>query len=638
MALVKKTTLVSRAKPTVPAETAPAPQAERLPRKSRSTKSLSAATRIDQATQELASGLGEAQAATSELQRTTDHIASGAQEAAGAAQESLGLIAVLGASFRTAREQAEESRQQTGHAAVAFTDISSLIESSVAAIELSSQRQLSTVDLIAALEAASLDVDAIGAGAADVSDQTSLLALNAAIEAARAGSDGTGFSVVADEVRLLAETSEHGAGAIRQLAGSIAEDVRQIAERVRAAATLAMTEARAGHEVVTQLASARQDLDELGLGVRDILQAASEAELAAREAERGAEQIASAAEEQSAATTQAYQAIEQQGVSLSESQKTAEALGTMSGGLQDASDRPALAEQIAAAAEELSATVQELSGTAGQILVALDQIGRGAQVQAAATAQANAAMVQIEAAAERTRASADLARTRIAAIVKTADDSARVMERLADGVGSAITEVNDVLGLLTRLYGTSREIEKTTDRLALVAVQTSMLAVSGAVEATRAGDAGRGFALVAADIRKLSHDATDSSERGKDSARGMQEQILAIRRDLEQVVGAAEAEIARNRAMVDRFRQVVAGLELAQVQNGTILNNTQDILRALREIQGGTRQIAEAADLAALAARDASAAARQQNQAAEALAASIEDIASIATLLAAGEA
>jgi methyl-accepting chemotaxis protein len=60
--------------------------------------------------------------------------------------------------------------------------------------------------------------------------------------------------------------------------------------------------------------------------------------------------------------------------------------------------------------------------------------------------------------------------------------------------------------------------------------------------------------------------------------------------------------------------------------------------RAVREIQGGTQQIAQAADAAALTARDASAAARQQSQAAEVLAASIEDIASIAGALATGKA
>ncbi|WP_343611801.1 methyl-accepting chemotaxis protein [Novosphingobium sp.] len=637
MALVKKSTLGARAKSVAEAVVAPPAQPRRTSVKSTGRKAVTAAGRIDQATQELASGLGEASAATLELQHTMDHIASSAEEAAGAAQESLGLIASLGSGFKDARDRADEARQQTDRAAIAFGEIGALIDSSVAAITLSAQRQLSSVELIDALEAASRNIDAIGAEVADVSDQTSLLALNAAIEAARAGSDGVGFSLVADEVRAIAEASEAGAGTIRALSAVIAQDVLRIAEKLRAASVQATEEAQAGSKVVSELAAGRDNLVELGLAAQDILQAASESELAAREAERGAEQVASAAEEQTAAAAEARRATEQQAISLEESQKTAEALAKMTGKLQD-DGQSALAEQVAAAAEQLSATVQELSGSATQILTALDQIGRGTDVQAAATAQSNAAIAQIEAAAQRAQDRAALANESIVGIVQAARDSAALVNRLANGVASAIAEINAVLSLLSGLHSTSRKIETITDRLALAAVQTSMLAVSGAVEATRAGQAGRGFALVSADIRKLSRGAADSSERGKEGARDIQDQIATIRRELEQVVGAAEAEIERNRAMVERFAQVVAGLETAREKNGVILTGAQDILRAVREIQSGTRQIAEAADLASVAARDASAAARQQSEAAEALAASIEDIASIATVLAAGEA
>jgi methyl-accepting chemotaxis protein len=559
MALVKTSTLESRARPKASVVLETEPQATR---KRAVGKTVTAGGRLDQATQDLASGLTEALAATSELQRTMDHIAGAAEEAAGAAQQSLGLISVLATGFRDARDRAMESRQHTDAAAVAFNDIAQLIENSVAAIELAARRQLATVELIAALEDAAREIEAVGAALTDVSDQTGLLALNAAIEAARAGADGTGFAVVADEVRLLAEGSERGAGSIRDLALTIAGSVRQIAGQLQDTSTQAAAQVQVGREVVTQLALARTNLVELGLGAQEIQHAGAEAEIAASEAERGAEQIASAAEEQSAAVAQARQAMEQQVISLNESGKTADALGKLTKALGGSGDQTVLAGQIAVAAEELSATVQELSGTATQILVALEQVERGTQIQAAATAQASAAMSQIDASAQKGSERADLANDRIVSIVAATHESAAMVARLADGVDTAIEEVVAVLGLLSALYGTSREIEKLSDRLALAAVQTSMLAVSGAVEATRAGDAGRGFAMVAADIRKLSRDASDSSERGKDGARTIQDRIAAIRRELEQVVGAAQNEVAGNRAMVDRFMQLVEGSSL----------------------------------------------------------------------------
>ena len=69
-----------------------------------------------------------------------------------------------------------------------------------------------------------------------------------------------------------------------------------------------------------------------------------------------------------------------------------------------------------------------------------------------------------------------------------------------------------------------------------MAVQTSMLAVSGSVEAARAGNAGRGFAVVSNDIRSLAREASQNVERAKDTVLGILDQIATLKRDLEQVV------------------------------------------------------------------------------------------------------
>lgn len=633
MALVKKSTLGPRATPVLREPDGPSP-ATRAPRRAATKRPANALDRIDQATQELASGIGEAAAAASELQRSMDQISSGAEEAAGASQESLGLIGALNLNFREARENAEGARRQTDIVQGAFTEVSSQIDGSVVAIELNAQRQLATVEVINSLEAVASSIGEIGRSVADVSDQTSLLALNATIEAARAGEVGTGFAVVADEVRALAENSEASAGDIQQLAARVSADVKAIAERVRAASELATREAQLGRDVVSQLRTAREDLVALGAGTQEIVATSSEAESAAREAEKGAEQVASAAEEQSAAAAEAQQAIEQQSASLEESQQTAEALGAMIQTLREDETNQIAIEQVAAAAEELSATVQELSGASGQIQVAIEQIARGTQIQAAATLQANAAMSQIEKSAELSQARAAAAAERIGAIVTSVRDSHATIGRLANGVEAGLSEVREVTLLLSALSETGRRIEKITESLALVSVQTNMLAVSGSVEATRAGEAGRGFATVAGDIRKLSRDASLSAERASDIVRMMQDQVGVVRRDLDQVIGAAEVEIGRNRAVVERFTAITGELEAARASNAGILSGAEDILRSVREVRSGTNQIAEAAEIASAAVREAGAAARQQAQGAEALAAAIEEIASIATALA----
>ncbi|XHS01753.1 chemotaxis protein [Sphingomonas sp. DBB INV C78] len=604
-----------------------------VPSKPLAKRSTNSIDRIDQAAQELASGIGEASAAASELQRSMDQISSGAEEAAGAAQESMGLIGVLNSRFREARERAEGAQRQAEAARSGFAEVGAQIDSSVAAIELNAQRQLATLEVISSLEVNADMISGIGGTVADISDQTSLLALNATIEAERAGEIGAGFAVVADEVRVLAEASEASAGEMQELARSVTLEIKAIAARFRGASTLSIDEASIARRVIAELGEAAEALGELNEGAQQIVVAAIEAEIAAREAEKGGESIASAAEEQSAAAAEAQHAVEQQSASLEQSQQTAEALGRLTQDLRGNERDQQAVEQVAAAAEELSATVQELSGASGQILVALEQIGRGAQIQASATAEANAAMGQIETSAELAMTRATRATDRIAAIAANVVESSATIDRLAKGVDANLSEVREVLGLLAILNDTARRMEKITDNLALVSVQTSMLGVSGLVEATRAGEAGRGFATVASDIRKLSRDAAANGENAKDGVRSMQDQVATIRRDLEQIAGAAESEIGRNRAVVARFAGIADDLEVARAANQAIQAGSEDILRSAREIRGGTGQIAEAADIASNAAREASAAARQQAQAAEALAAAIEEIADIAAIL-----
>lgn len=634
MALVKKTALGSRTGTRTTEASASKPMPTRkTPARAAKGKAGTTAGRIDQATLELATGLSESAAAAAELQCSMHQIAGGAEEAAGASQESLGLITTLGASFRDARDRATASQRQIEQVEAGFIEASAQIEASVASIELNAQRQLGTVQVVEALETAAAQIGTIAQSVADVSEQTSMLALNATIEAARAGEDGKGFAVVADEVRGLAETAEEDAAEIQALATSIAGEIRRVAEQIRDAATTAEREAGAGREVATRIEAARGDLAIIGAGAVDILSAAVEAESGAREAVRGAEQVASAAEEQSAAAAEAQQAIEQQSLSLDQSQQTAEALGELSGILQADEANRSAAEQVAAAAEELSATVQELSGAASQILVAIEQISRGAEIQASATIEANSAMAQIERAAALTRTRAEEGTERLEKVVASVATGSASITALVDGVSAALDQTRAVQTLLGNLGKTARQIEANTDGLGLLAVQTSMLAVSGSVEATRAGEAGAGFATVSADIRKLSREAAASAARAKEAIRDIQDQIGTIRRDLDQIVGAAEAEIARNRALVERFGVIRTDLSATRDASVAIGEAAGIVSRSVTEVRSGTEQIAAAAEEASAAARQASTAARQQSEASEELAAAIEEIASLAGAL-----
>nr|WP_315053765.1 methyl-accepting chemotaxis protein [uncultured Brevundimonas sp.] len=642
MALVKTSALAGRGRSKAPVKLAedvrPAP-ARAVAKSGKRVRSRQAAPeRLAAATQELASGLTEAASAAEELRRSMEQISTAAEEAAGASHESLAAITALASTFVQARTRADRSHDRSLQLQGQLGEAAALVEASLEAIETSAERQLKSIELTRRLEEHASSIGEVAGAVADIADQTNLLALNAAIEAARAGDHGRGFAVVADEVRGLAEVAEQRSREVGRLTTRIVEDVRTIASRIATAAEAAVAEARAGRVIERDLQEVRAGLGVIASGSKTILTAAVEIEAAAREAQAGSESVAAAAEEQAAGAAEAQRAVQQQSASLDESQATAESLAELAEGLRSDTADAGLAEQVSTAAEELSATIQELAGAAGEILTAVDQIGRGAQIQASATQQANAAMAQIQRSVAATRDAGDESVQQIERSLSQLGGSRAAVLKLAEGVAGGGAEIGELLDLVGVLESSAHAIERIIDGMALVAVQTTMLAVSGSVEAARAGDQGRGFSVVSTDIRNLARASGDNAARAGDIVRQMQGQIALVSRDLEQIGAVTRAEAEKNRKLDDRLAAVVSVADDLKAGGQEVLEAAHASLSMVEQVLAGVAQIASVAEEATSSAAEAGAAARQQSRGAEDLAAAIEEIASLADELRSREA
>ena len=635
MALVKKSRIESAqgesVRPAAPHKApADAPRAATRGPKKTPSSSETAAERLAAATEELASGLTEAASATRQLSRSMEQINRGAETAAGACQEQSNAIKRVVGDLATARDEADASTRRTEAVAAALAEASVQIAGSVRAIEQGAQRQAASVTLLTELDAGAKEVADVSQIVSRLSDQTNLLALNAAIEAARAGEHGRGFAVVADEVRSLAETSDKSAREVQTLSAGIQEEVRGVSEALRAAAERALQEARAAVRVTESFQARRADMSKIAEGSRGILTAALEAERSAMEAQEGAEQVASAAEEQSSGATEARTAVEQQAKSLDEGQLAAQRLAALAEKLRSGGANASSLQEISANADELSASIQELSGAATEVMAAVEQINKAAQVQSSATHQTASALSQIERSARLSQANARTGDERVMSLEAALKEGRRSIEGLIEGVSGALNDTRAGVGAISRLEGVGRRIEKIIDTITLVAIQTSMLAVSGSVEAARAGESGRGFAVVSNDIRGLARDAAANVERAKDTVRGILDQIGTLKSDLQQITGAAEAEVQKNQAVSASLLQLTDDVTTLATASKSILAGADRVLLATTEIAQAAQQVAAAAEQASTASREAATAANEQSRGAEDLAAAIEEIASLA--------
>lgn len=633
MAIVKKpiTHTTSHAAVTTRGTSVSSRVAEDQRTKSRTfAKQQQAAERISAAATEFSGGIVEAAAASEELKRASDMIASNAEEASTAAQKSLSAVNLVGQSITRQLTNADISQTKGEVIQALVTTTTKEISTLLINVGLAAQRQAGSVDMVIELEKQAASIGDIIKAVARIADQTNLLALNAAIEAARAGQHGKGFAVVADEVRTLAETSEKSAKEIQELVGQIQREVKVIAEGINLSSKTIEETVESGKTITEQLEQIRIDVIDIVAGIRDIAIGATQSNDAVNEVLKASETIAAAAEQQSASAEESGKTVTEQAKALSECESAAVNLSELSEDLKNSTDVAKSAEEVASAAEELSSTVQEINRSGAQIMEAVEEIRKSAQLQASAAEESAVAIGMIETGVEVAQGRAKVGGEKVLAIKMLLDVNKTAMDKLITGVSSSAEATRASIVQIKDLERVSRLIDKIVDAISTVSIQTNMLAVNGSIEAARAGEFGKGFVVVATDIRNLSHDSAENADRIKDLVKAVQDQISLVGRDLDEIRVSALNEVEKAKLTTANLLTIEADILVVETGTSEILTASNEIASAITLIKAGVDLISTAAQDAEKAAGEAGDAATQQSQGADELAAAIDEIASLA--------
>ncbi|HRE16977.1 MAG TPA: methyl-accepting chemotaxis protein, partial [Rhodocyclaceae bacterium] len=146
------------------------------------------------------------------------------------------------------------------------------------------------------LQQISAEIGTIVATIKDIADQTNLLALNAAIEAARAGEQGRGFAVVADEVRKLAERTSVATVEIGGMVGRIRDNTDKTIVQMNQGVALVEEGVRVADSAGDAVQAIHGETERVLAAVTEISDALREQAIAAREVARSVEQVAQSAE------------------------------------------------------------------------------------------------------------------------------------------------------------------------------------------------------------------------------------------------------------------------------------------------------------------------------------------------------
>ncbi|UFJ43206.1 methyl-accepting chemotaxis protein [Brevibacillus humidisoli] len=255
-----------------------------------------------------------------------------------------------------------------------------------------------------------------------------------------------------------------------------------------------------------------------------------------------------------------------------------------------------VSNQVSDASTLLNTSIEETTLTTEQITSSIKQVATGADSQRQSSKESARAMEEMAAGIQRIAESAtSVAETaqQVEKVSKQGNETVQTTEKQMDAIRETVSEAAHIV---EKLGERSQEIGNILEVIVDISNQTNLLALNAAIEAARAGEHGRGFAVVADEVRKLAEQSRESSDQ-------ISLLIERIQEDMKNAIDSMQkgqtevkigSEVVRETGLA--FQQIYQSIEVVSSQIQEVSASVEELSAGAEEVTASIEQLSTLAE------------------------------------------
>ncbi|WP_226670360.1 methyl-accepting chemotaxis protein [Metabacillus litoralis] len=287
-------------------------------------------------------------------------------------------------------------------------------------------------------------------------------------------------------------------------------------------------------------------------------------------------------------------------------------------------------EQVAAASEQLTASSEETTRATELISSTVQEVAVGTEKQALSVKDTSKTIGELSLSVNQISDSSEVVKTTALHAADMADEGNKFVTTVVSQMNDINLTVNELSSKVKTLGKRSSQIGDIIKVITEIAEQTNLLALNAAIEAARAGEQGRGFAVVADEVRKLAEQSTASASE-------ISQLISAIQMDTDNTVKSMDDTTIKVAEGITSVNETGKSFEQIQQSISEVSSQILEVTSAVKEMSTGTKlivqsieQITKSSDITASGTQSVSASAEEQLAAMEEITASSSSLSKMA--------